>query len=80
MRYALLATRLAPTLGRAHYQVACTHEAAGRIAPALAAARRASQCAALRAPAYRALNHESYTLSPANVTLHTAKSSRRDMR
>ncbi|KAK9835390.1 hypothetical protein WJX81_006845 [Elliptochloris bilobata] len=43
MRYAMLAMRLAPTLGRAHYQVACTHEAAGRIAPALDAARRASQ-------------------------------------
>ena len=56
MRYALLATRLAPTLGRAHYQVACTHEAAGRIAPALAAARRASQCAPRRSLAYRVLN------------------------
>lgn len=45
MRYATLATRLAPTLGRAHYQVACVHESAGRLDLAREAAQRASECA-----------------------------------
>ena len=47
MRYAMLATRLAPTLGRAHYQVACVHESAGRLDLACEAAQRASECAAM---------------------------------
>ncbi len=55
MRYARLATRLAPTLGRAHYQVACAHEAAGELAPELTAAQRASECVHVHAPRARAL-------------------------